>query len=98
MAAFRFCLTSIATIPVPSVRKIRKISLGCDAFFQFWNMNGKRHEIAITELERVRTSAIWQVELFTGYLIDRVFIMHHSTYPLIDWGHRSGHTILRDLC
>jgi hypothetical protein len=56
-----FCLTSIVTFPVPPFIKSRKISLGCNVLFQFWNMNGKRHEIAITELGRVRTSAIWQV-------------------------------------
>jgi hypothetical protein len=32
-------------------------------------MNGKRHEIVITELDRVRTCAEWVVELFTGHPI-----------------------------
>jgi hypothetical protein len=66
MAARCFCLTSIVIFPVPSLSKIRKISLGCDAFFQFWNMNGKSHEQVITELERAQTSATWLVALFIG--------------------------------
>jgi hypothetical protein len=56
MTARSFCLTSIVTFLVPL---FRKISLHCDAFFQFWNLNGTRREIIVTELERVRTSAIW---------------------------------------
>jgi hypothetical protein len=61
MTARYFCLTYILTFLVPPLRKIRKISLSCDAPFQFWSMNEKRYEIVITELERVRTSAIWLV-------------------------------------
>jgi hypothetical protein len=69
MTARCLCLASSATSSVPPFRKIRKLSLGCDAFFQFWNPNGKSHETVITQLEQVRTSAIWLVELFTGYPI-----------------------------
>jgi hypothetical protein len=61
MTARCFCSTSIITFPVAQFRKIRKISLGYGVFFQLWNMNEKKHEMVITELERVRTNAIWQV-------------------------------------